>query len=110
MEAMNELMKEIMQTLEAMKDDSRMQAFKELMEKIEGKGVLSTKTKELIAVSLSVVKQCKWCIAFHVKNALNSGASPEEIMEAAWVAVLMGGGPALMYMQLVAKALGDFKE
>jgi len=30
-------------------------------------------------------------------------------MEAAWVAVLMGGGPSVMYMQLVEKAIKEFK-
>ncbi len=82
--------------------------FLELLQAIEKPGVLTTKTKELIAVAISVVVQCQWCIAFHVKTALDHGATPEEIREAAWVAVLMGGGPQLAYMQLVEKALEEF--
>ncbi len=84
--------------------------FLELLEAIEKPGVLDTKTKELIAVAISVVVQCQWCIAFHVKAALDAGAKPEEIREAAWVAVLMGGGPQLAYMQLVEKALEEFSK
>ncbi len=69
---------------------------------------LDRKTKELIAVALSVYAQCEWCIAFHVKNALDNGATPEEIRDASWIAVVMGGGPKLSYMQLVEKALEEY--
>lgn len=86
----------------------QIQKFLELLQAIEKPGKLDTKTKELIAVAISVVVQCQWCIAFHVKTALDYGATPEEIREAAWVAVLMGGGPQLAYMQLVEEALKEF--
>lgn len=36
-------------------------------------------------------------IAFHVHDALKSGASSEEVVETIGVAILMGGGPELMY-------------
>ena len=87
-----------------------MKAFGNFMGVVEKEGALSKKTKELISVALSVVAHCKWCIAFHVKNALDAGATKEEIMESCFVATLMGGGPALMYAQLVVKALEDFKK
>jgi len=50
----------------------------------------------------------QWCIAFHVKGALDAGASREEIIEACYVAVLMGGGPSMMQMGRVMKALDDY--
>jgi AhpD family alkylhydroperoxidase len=84
-----------------------MKAFSGFMGAVEKEGALSHKTKELISIALSVVCKCKWCIAFHVKNALDAGAKKEEIMETCFVAALMGGGPALMYTQLVVKALED---
>ncbi len=86
---------------------TQMQAFMNLMQATE-QGVLAKKQKELIAVALAVIKQCKWCIAFHVNNALDAGATKKEILESAWMAVLMGGGPALMYAQLVLDALNEF--
>jgi AhpD family alkylhydroperoxidase len=86
----------------------QVKGFKDLMEAVEEKGALDSKQKELIAVALSVGVQCRWCIAFHVQKALKLGARKEEILEAAWVAVLMGGAPALMYSQLVLKALDEF--
>jgi alkylhydroperoxidase/carboxymuconolactone decarboxylase family protein YurZ len=37
--------------------------------------------------------------------ALSNGATEEEILEAAYVAVLMAGSPALMHVQIVKEAL-----
>lgn len=73
-------------------------------------GVLSTKTKELIAVACSVLQQCTYCIGVHVKAALAAGATREELMEASFVACLMGGGPAWMYAKLVRKAFDDLSQ
>ena len=84
-----------------------MKTFQGLMEAVEKEKVLSSKTKELIAIAISITQQCEWCIAFHVNNALEEGATKEEIMEAAWVSVLMGGGPALMHAGLVLEALDE---
>lgn len=83
-------------------------AFFNLMNAIEPDGALTSKFKELIAISISVAVKCEWCIDFHVKSAIDKGATKEEVMEASWVAVLMGGGPAIMYMQYVQNALDKF--
>jgi AhpD family alkylhydroperoxidase len=57
-------------------------------------GALSTKTKELIALTIAVVKQCDGCIAYHAKAAARRGATPDEVAEALGVALLMDGGTA----------------
>ena len=89
----------------------KMQAFLKIVEAIEKEEgeSLNKKTKELIAVALSIARDCEWCIAFHVKDALNAGATEEEILEATWMAILMGGGPALMHAGLVLDALKEFR-
>ncbi|WP_029520367.1 carboxymuconolactone decarboxylase family protein [Persephonella sp. IF05-L8] len=74
----------------------------------EGPGALDKKTKELISVALSVKSQCPYCIAFHVKNAIAEGATRNEIIEAAMVAALMGGGPCVAYMKYVFDACDEF--
>jgi len=74
------------------------------------KGALSTRGKEIIVVALSVLSKYQWCIPFHVNKALELGARKQEIIEAAWVAVLMGGSPVLMYSQLVLEALEELQE
>ena len=85
-------------------------AFNQFMMSVEKPGALESKQKDLINVALSIAAQCEWCIALHVKEALNNGASWEEVIDAAMQAVLMHGGPALMYMIPVEKALDEFIE
>jgi AhpD family alkylhydroperoxidase len=70
-------------------------------------GVLSMKTKELIALALGVAGHCDACIGFHLKALVRLGATRAEVEEALGVAVYMGGGPSLMY---AAEALGGFEE
>jgi AhpD family alkylhydroperoxidase len=60
-------------------------------------GALSTKTKELIAVAIGIAVHCDGCIAYHVHDALDAGATSAEIAETIGVAVMMGGGPSVVY-------------
>lgn len=73
-------------------------------------GALDKKTKELIALAIAVASQCDGCIAFHTHDALNAGASEPEVMDTLGVAILMGGGPAMVYAAHAAEALKDFSE
>ena len=73
-------------------------------------GALSPRQKELTAIALSICARCEWCIATHVKMALQLGATNQEIVEAAWMAVLMGGGPSLMFAQRAIQALEEFQD
>ena len=69
-------------------------AFHDFGNAVFAEGVLSTKTKHIIAVAVAHVTQCPYCIRGHTKAALRDGASNEEIMEAIWVAVEMRAGAA----------------
>jgi AhpD family alkylhydroperoxidase len=82
--------------------------FENLMESIESNGKVSSKIKEAVALGIAIKSQCKGCIALHTKKALIKGFTKEEILEIAWVAVLMGGGPSLVYMSYVKEALEEF--
>lgn len=73
-------------------------------------GALSTKTKELIALAIAIVVRCDGCISYHVHDALKSGVSREEILEAIGVAILMGGGPAVVYGCEALEALEQFEK
>jgi AhpD family alkylhydroperoxidase len=86
-----------------------MTAFQALHQAGAADGLLDTRTKELIALAIAVVVRCDGCIAFHVHDAIKAGASREEIVEALDVAVLMGGGPALMYVIEALEALEQFE-
>jgi len=73
-------------------------------------GSVSRKHKELIAIAISLVKGCERCISYHVRSALAAGASADEIQEAALVAVIMDGGPALAHMGAVLDAIEAHSE
>jgi AhpD family alkylhydroperoxidase len=105
-----EKLEEVKKLIERLQKESPKQttAFNQFMMSVEKPGALSTKEKDLINIALSIAAQCEWCIALHVKGALNNGATREEIMEASMQAVLMHGGPALMYLIPVEKALDEF--
>jgi len=68
-------------------------------------GVLSVAQKELIALALGVAERCENCIYSHVRAALNAGATREQVLESAGVAVLMQGGPSYTYLPRVTEAL-----
>lgn len=68
------------------------------------KGTIETKTKELIALGISVAMRCDDCIGFHVKAAIESGATREEVMETMGMAIYMGAGPSVMYAAHVVSA------
>jgi len=71
-------------------------------------GVLSPKFKELMALAIAVATRCEDCISWHVHDALKAGASRAEVLETLGVALLMGGGPALMYACHAVEALDQF--
>ncbi|MDD5279434.1 carboxymuconolactone decarboxylase family protein [Acidithiobacillus sp.] len=101
---------EVHQLMESLKQDypSEINSFLGFMGKAEGNPALSAAQKELINVALSVAAQCEWCIALHTKSAIEAGASRDEIMSAGFMAVIMHGGPALMYLVPLSKALDEF--
>jgi AhpD family alkylhydroperoxidase len=72
-------------------------------------GALDTRTKELMALAISIAVRCDGCIAHHVHDTLKAGAIAEEIKESIGVAVLMGGGPALMDGAGPLEALRQFE-
>ena len=70
-------------------------------------GALDVKTKELIALAISVATRCDDCIAFHSKAAVERGATREEVLETLGMAIYMGAGPSAMY---ASHALGAFDQ
>ena len=83
-------------------------AFGGLFQKIMSDGALPLKYKELIAIGIAVGEHCEPCIYLHVQKALESGCTPEEIMEAASVSVVMAGGPGYTHLTMVSRALEAF--
>ena len=73
--------------------------FNELMKHYYKHGVLERKYKELMAVTASVATRCVPCLANHANNAIATGATREEVLEAAAIGVEFGGGPSFVVIR-----------
>ncbi|QNP60169.1 carboxymuconolactone decarboxylase family protein [Paenacidovorax monticola] len=71
-------------------------------------GTLDAKTKELIAMALSVAARCDPCVGYHAQALTRLGATRAEVAEALGMAVYMGGGPSLMYAARASAAFDEF--
>ncbi len=87
-----------------------MGAFQGLHKTAVAARALDTKTKELIALAISIAQGCDDCIAHHVHHAIEAGATRDEIVDALGVAVLMGGGPGMIYASHAIEAVDQFFE
>lgn len=85
-----------------------MTGFARLHKKAVEEGVLSGKTKELMALAISVAVRCEGCIAYHVHDAVKAGASRPELLETLGIALFMGGGPASVYAAHAMDAIDQF--
>ena len=71
-------------------------------------GVLDAKTKELIAMALSVAARCDPCVGYHAKALVKLGATRAALDEMLGMCVYMGGGPSLMYAAAAIAAYEEF--
>jgi len=93
--------------LEEMKEQTpdAVNGFSGMFARIMQDGALSLREKELIALGIGVIQRCSACIRLHIQKSLAAGATREQILEAASVAVMMGGGPAYVHIPVVIDAL-----
>ncbi len=70
-------------------------------------GHLDAKTRELIALAVSVTTHCDGCITVHTGEALKHGATREEVAEALGVAVALNAGAAMVYSARVMDAMSE---
>ena len=82
-------------------------AFQAFSRQVFTDGALPAKVKQLIAVAVAHVTQCPYCIRGHTKGALRHGATPQELMEAIWVAAEMRAGGAFAHSTIALTALAD---
>jgi len=105
---------EIKELFEKFKNDSikmkeqipdTINGFGGLFSKVMKDGALSLREKELVALGIGVAQRCTPCIVAHTKKCLEAGATKEQILEAASVAVVMNGGPAYMHIPVIIDTL-----
>lgn len=82
-------------------------AFGSLGKAVKEVGTLDFKTKEFIALGISVAIRCEPCITLHTEALIKAGATRDEVADVLAMTIQMGGGPAMMY---AAKALECFDE
>ncbi len=85
-----------------------MSGFARLHRKSVEDGALSRKVKEMMAVAISIVVGCEGCIAYHVHDAVEAGATRAELLEAVSVGLMMGGGPGSIYATHAMEAIDQF--
>lgn len=86
-----------------------MRAFGQMAQSALKAGALDVKTKELIALAISVAVRCDACITFHAKAAVKAGASDAELAETMGTAIYMGAGPSAMYAAQALEAAGQWR-
>ena len=87
-----------------------MGTYNRLHQIVTADGALSYKVKELMALGIAITVRCDGCIAYHVDKALDAGANREEIVETIGVAIMMGGGPSVMYGAEAMAALEEISK
>jgi AhpD family alkylhydroperoxidase len=63
----------------------------------------------VIAVAVAHVTQCPYCIRGHTRAALREGASPQQLMEAIWVAAEMRAGGAFAHSIIAISEMGEIE-
>lgn len=65
-----------------------------LNEEVYKNGFIDSKYKRMMAIVGALVSGCTACILFQTEEALNAGATTDEILEACAVAMALGGSMA----------------
>lgn len=71
-------------------------------------GAIPVKYRELMSVAVALTTQCAYCIEAHITNAVQAGATREEIAETVFIAAALRAGGAvgngLMAMRMFEEA------
>ncbi len=104
-DSLNETRKSLRNLNGAIPDTAR--AFGALGKSVKEGGTLDYKTKEFIALGMSIAVRCEPCITLHSEALAKAGATRDEVSDVLAMAIQMGGGPSMMY---AAKSLDCFDE
>jgi len=81
------------------------QRFSAFLQQADAPAALDARTKQALALALSVLARCEPCLKIHLRQARKMGLSPDEIDEAAWLAIAFGGSPVMMFYNQAKEAL-----
>jgi len=77
-------------------------------EKTFSEGALSKKHKELMALGIGVITNCESCMQWHMEQAVQAGATQQEIIETLEVAIEMGVVPATVHARFALEVMDTF--
>lgn len=99
MESMDEIREELRQPARDLQQliPDVMRNFGALSRAAQSEGELSRLTKELLAMVISITRECDGCIVAHTRGALREGATRQQIAEAIGVAIALNGGPGTVW-------------
>lgn len=84
-----------------------MKTFSDMAHAAHSGEALDGKTKELVALGISVAVRCAPCIAYHAEAAVKLGVSRAAVAETLAMAVYMGAGPSVMYAAQALEAVDE---
>jgi AhpD family alkylhydroperoxidase len=82
-------------------------AFMQFWRKTKEESAIPTKYKELMQLAIVLTMHCRPCINLHTQICLDVGCTRAEILDAANVALAMGGGPVFTYIGHLMQALDE---
>ena len=72
-------------------------------------GALPVKTKELLGLVASFVLRCDDCITYHIIRCHEEGVSSEELEEALFIGLIVGGTITIPHQRRAIKAWDELK-
>jgi len=84
--------------------------FLQLEEATYTDGALRKKDKELIATGIAVATNCESCVEWHITEAMKSGATFREVLEAIEVGIEFGGGKATVSARFALEVMDDISK
>ena len=73
-------------------------------------GALPTKTKELLGLVASFVLRCDDCIKYHIIRCFEEGVSDQEIEEALFIGLMVGGTITIPHQRRAMQAWDELKK
>ena len=73
-------------------------------------GALSCKTKELLGLVASFVLRCDDCIKYHIIRCFEEGVSDQELEEALFIGMIVGGTITIPHQRRAIQAWDELKQ
>lgn len=73
-------------------------------------GKLSSKEKELLGLVASMVLRCNDCIDYHIIQSVDAGWEDEELVEAFYVALIVGGSIVIPHLRHAVETLDLYRQ